>query len=305
MPIPIYDALNKHINKKMSSFHTPGHKSFAVNENYSFFFDNMINYDLTELPDTDNLLEHNGAIKESETKASRLFGSGLSLYSTFGCTLCIQTMIKLASMRSKKIIADRSIHKSAVNAMALLDMEPVWVYPEKNGRINPQEIKRLIKTNKEAKVVYITSPNYYGLIQDIDKIADICHKNDCILLVDNAHGSHLYFTDEDLDKSLQKADLVACSLHKTLPVMTAGAVLNINNKQYIKAAAEAMRLFSGTSPSYPILVSIDLCIDYLTKQKRYFLRDIAEKVKKLKHIAKQSGLLNDSSAMLDPLRLTL
>ena len=50
------------------------------------------------------------------------------------------------------------------------------------------------------------------------------------------------------------ADLTACSAHKTLPVLTGGAFLNIGDTplakrdRYSERAKEAMALFGSTSP---------------------------------------------------------
>ena len=84
-----------------------------------------------------------------------------------------------------------------MNTMALLRIDPVWVMPEPNagegacrtdyaGRRPAKPWK-----NPEAKGVYLTSPDYYGVICDIQGIACVCKEYGVPLLVDNAHGAHL------------------------------------------------------------------------------------------------------------------
>ena len=68
------------------------------------------------------------------------------------------------------------------------------------------------------------------------------------LLVDNAHGAHLKFLSRDIHPLALGADMVADSVHKTLPVLTGGAFLHIANEKYIKNAKQAMALFGSTSP---------------------------------------------------------
>ena len=53
--------------------------------------------------------------------------------------------------------------------------------------------------------------------------------------------------------------MAACSAHKTLPVLTGGAWLQINDSRYLEGVKEAMSLFGSTSPSYPVMASLDLC----------------------------------------------
>ena len=85
----LYEALINHKKLDMSSFHTPGHKG-----NFKKIH-SLLELDYTELPDTDDLFSASGAILESEKKMSDLFETKRTLFSAGGCSLCIQTMIKL------------------------------------------------------------------------------------------------------------------------------------------------------------------------------------------------------------------
>ena len=112
MNTPIYSRLLEHKTLDYSPFHTPGHKN-------NFFKENLFELDLTELPDTDALYEADGIILETEKNLAKLFSAKRSLISSGGCTLAIQTMLKLACQRGKKMLFARNIHRSAVNACAL------------------------------------------------------------------------------------------------------------------------------------------------------------------------------------------
>ena len=57
--------------------------------------------------------------------------------------------------------------------------------------------------------------------------------------------------------------MTACSAHKTLNVMTGGAWLNIADERFVRDAKGAMALFGSTSPSYPIMASLDWCRAWL------------------------------------------
>ena len=139
---PLYSALINHQKLNRSSFHTPGHKCAE-----GALPHNLLRLDFTELPDTDSLFEADGPILQAELKAAELFGTKRTLISSGGCTLCIQAMLRLAAPNGGKVIADRILHRSAVNAMALLDLQPVWVLPRPSagsalaGRICAEDIE--------------------------------------------------------------------------------------------------------------------------------------------------------------------
>ncbi len=300
---PLYNRLLEHEKLDRSSFHTPGHKCAG------FFPEHLLRLDYTELPDTDALYEASGVILESEKLLSELFATKRSLISAGGCSLAIQAMMKTARDRGKKILCVRNAHRSAINAMALLGLEPLWLTPQGSngytGRADPNEVEKLLKANSDISACYITSPSYYGELSDIAAIAEVCHQYNTILLVDNAHGSHLAFMKENLHPIALGADMSACSLHKTMPVLTGGAALNIGNETLCQNAKSAMALFGSTSPSYLIMSSVDLCIDYMLSGsgKSDYLR-CEEKVAELKAMANEKGIIQPEG-ICDPLRLTL
>ena len=117
---PLYTALMEHRALHRAAFHTPGHKN-----NPAALPDDLLSLDFTELPDTDSLFEAEGPILRAEQAAARLFGTKRTLFSAGGCSLCIQAMLRLAAPNGGKILCGRVVHRSAVNAMALLGLEPV------------------------------------------------------------------------------------------------------------------------------------------------------------------------------------
>lgn len=301
----LYNALQSYKKLKRSSFHTPGHKNSKI-----MSLKNLFELDFTELPNTDNLYEPENAIKEAEFFMAKTYGSKYTLFSAGGCTLCIQTMLKLALPYGGKIIASRMIHRSAVNTMALLDAKVEWIMPEfdydccKFRQISAIEVEKVLKNDQTFDCVYITSPDYFGNIADIKSISKVCHKYNVPLLVDNAHGSHLKFLSKDIHPVTLGADIVADSSHKTMPVLTGGALLHITNENYIKKAKECMALFGSTSPSYPIMASLDRCRMWLNKEGKKAYIKLENDILKLKIMAKEKKLL-DNDKNVDPIRIVL
>ncbi len=299
---PLYTALKSHADLHRASFHTPGHKNSEIVR--------LFNVDFTELPDTDSIYEASGVIKMAEDLMSDLYGTKHTLFSAGGCSLCIQTMLKLALPYGGKIIASRMIHKSAVNAMALLNADVRWVMPKVDSdtglflQIEPENIETGLRQDPNIACVYITSPDYFGHIADIAGISKVCKRHNVTLLVDNAHGAHLKFLPEDIHPITLGADMVADSAHKTLPVLTGGALLHIADSKFAPYAKAAMSIFGSTSPSYPIMASLDVCNNWLRGNGKSAFFALQEEISEIKETAAQKGILDDCENV-DPVRLTL
>ncbi len=296
METPIYDFLKKYEQEQKLRLHMPGHKGKSPAE-ISFA------YDITEINGADSLFEADGIIAQSEKNASALFKTKMTCYSAGGSTLCIQTMLSLAKFEKRSIIAARNVHRSFLSACALLDIQPQWIYPDYragflSGEITVEAVEKQLK-NTENACVYITSPDYLGKTADIKAIAEVCHRYDAILLVDNAHGAHTAGTENH--PIIQGADMCCDSAHKMLPCLTGGAYLHINYEKYISRAKQTMSLFASTSPSYLIMASLDLCNDYIENQLQRDTAEVMNALEKLRKTISEEYTVYSS----EPFHLTL
>jgi arginine/lysine/ornithine decarboxylase len=286
---PLYTALKNHLARGRASFHTPGHKN-----NPAALPGDLLNLDLTELPDTGSLYDGGGPIEQAESLAAALYGTARTCLSAGGCTLCIQAMFRLAAPRGGKVLCARNVHRSAVSAMALLGIEPVWALPD-------DLLPKIETCGAQVRAVYVTSPDYYGRLLDIAAISAACRRKKIPLLVDCAHGAHLMFTDPKLHPLLFGASMTADSAHKTLGVLTGGAWLNIADPRFAPGAKEAMALFGSTSPSFPILASLDLAREQLEQNAGAF-PVLQKRVAQIRGLARSRGIPSPDG---DPTRLTL
>ena len=288
----IENALNEYIGKDLSRFHMPGHKGA---ENFPEYF----KFDITEVEGADSLFESSEAIFETEKRFAKIYGSGASLLSAGGSTLCIQAMLATVLNPGDKLIIARNCHASAVNTIALLDLEPIW--------INPRDLKgaeAAFSEHPKAKAIYLTSPDYFGVLSDIEAFAKLAHEHGAKLLVDNAHGAHLHFTPVEMHPIALDADMCADSLHKSLPVLTGGALLHLKDGDLREIAKQKMRLFGSTSPSYLIMLSADKCAEYLETKAKYDFAMLNGKVANLRYKAFEHGLA-PKTRNVEPARLVL
>ena len=313
---PIADFIRQYHENGTARFHMPGHKGHG--------FMDIEHLDITEITGADALYEAGGIIAESEANATLLFNSGCTVYSAEGSSQCIKAMLRLATMSWQKnntgrpvILAARNVHKAFVYGAALLDLDVCWLYSDNfedafrnnilSCIISPIALeKQLSAMAVKPAAVYITSPDYLGNIADIACIADICHKYNTLLLVDNAHGAYLHFLDKPAHPLDLGADMCCDSAHKTLPALTGAAYLHVsknievsyknNITEHVK---EAMVMFGSTSPSYLIMSSLDYCNKYLAEN---YKADLSRFIELLNNIKVQyPELICDS----DPLRLTI
>ena len=297
MKTPICDFVEKYACEGKMRLHMPGHKGVP--------FLGVEDRDITEVEGADVLYNSDGIITESENNASMLFGSGKTLYSTEGSSLCIRAMIYLLSIYSKKqgkrplILAARNAHKTFTSAVALTGCDVKWIYPEgEEGnliscRVSPERLEKILcEANELPTAVYLTSPDYLGAISNIRGIAEVCKKYGVTLAVDNAHGAYLRFLRESKHPIDLGADICCDSAHKTLPVLTGGAYLHISKNApsiFAELASVAMSLFASTSPSYLILQSLDMANKYLAAGCRERMIKTADMVDELKNKLTRGG----------------
>lgn len=307
MNTPIDDFVKAYVEKNALRLHMPGHKGVG---------DYGEKFDLTEIDGADDLYRASGIIAESEKNASVIFGCD-TFYSTEGSSQCIRAMMKIALSRAKKrginpvVFAGRNAHKAFVSAVALCDLSVKWLYGESQKGILSCDVtaeyleKELASAEALPMAVYITSPDYLGNTADIRALSKVCDKYNLPLLVDNAHGAYLRFLPEDMHPISLGAAMCASSAHKTLPVLTGGAYLQISEKykeEFSFEAKSALAFFGSTSPSYLTLASLDRLNLKLACGYGKQIADFAEKVKELK-----DGLIANGFTLCgnEPLKLTV
>ena len=301
MNTPIVDFVKKYSLSGVSRLHMPGHKGVS--------FLGCENLDITEINGADALYQADGIIEESEMNATSLFWSLRTFYSAGGSSQCIKAMMALAKNGRKDftVLAARNVHKSFVYACALLGIKVRWLFDENDSfslcrcNITPEQLENELKKQK-SDAVYITSPDYLGGMNDIAMLTEVAHRYGALMLVDNAHGAYLRFLPESCHPINLGADMCCDSAHKTLPVLTGGAYLHINNEKFIKDAESALEMFGSTSPSYLILQSLDMCNAYLYDGYKEKLYECICKIDNLKEELRENGweILNS-----DPLKLTV
>lgn len=308
METPVFDFVKAYSNSSISRFHMPGHKGAPVLGCEPF--------DITEIKGADELYHPEGIILESEKNAAELFSTSRTVYSAGGSSQSINAMLALAMQRAghtvdrPTVLAGRNAHKAFIYAAAKLDFDIEWLYSQENSnlcscRISAEMLeKKLCELDRTPLAVYITSPDYFGGMCDIQGLSKVLKKRNIPLLVDNAHGAYLAFLPENLHPIALGADMCCDSAHKTLPVLTGGGYLHIakdDRYKFSENAVKTMEIFGSTSPSYLILQSLDLCNKYIAEKIRSDLEICLKKSAEIKKLLKSFGITDISD---EPLKIS-
>jgi len=263
---PIYEALEKLRRDRVVHFDVPGHKGGRGNkELLQFLGEKCLKADVNSMKPLDNLNHPVSVIKDAQNLAAEAFGAKSCFFIVNGTTAAVQAMIMSACKAGEKIIMPRNVHRSAINALIISGAVPVYVNPGINKRLgialgmSVSDVEEAIRQNPDAKAVFVNNPTYYGICSGLQRIVEIAHRHNMLVLVDEAHGTHFYF-GEDMPVSAMKAgaDMAAVSMHKTGGSLTQSSILlcgeNVNS-DYVR---QIIGLTQTTSPSYLLLASLDI-----------------------------------------------
>jgi len=232
--------------EKHISFHTPGHKRAGE--------------DITELSYSDTLSSPTGVLLWAERDVAEILGADRSFLLTDGCTSGVYSMLyALALAGGKSVAIPAYCHLSVQRGCMLAGLRPVVMHAGKRMGIPAQPtVEEMERALSGSDALLLVSPDYYGFFPDLKAARALCDKAGKPLLIDSAHGAHLHFTPLYAGKF---ADLWADGVHKSLPAMTQGAVVSAKGK-YTEYLKESVPFFRTTSPSYPILASIEEAVKY-------------------------------------------
>ncbi len=234
--------------KKHLSFHTPGHKRAGA--------------DITELDYSDCLLSPRGVLWEAQADIARILGAERSFLLTDGSTSGVFSMLHCLKEAGKnRVAAPVFSHPSVFNACKVMGMTCIPIFQETRFGIPRQPT--LAQTEcalAQAEALCLTSPDYYGNFPDLASLSALCRKEGKPLVIDGAHGGHLHFCPERYAGSY--ADLWVDGVHKSLPALTQGAVVSAKTEEWGARLGESVILFRTSSPSYPIMASVEHAVKY-------------------------------------------
>lgn len=229
------------------SFHTPGHKRAGA--------------DITELSYSDCLVHPVGVLREAEADIAKQLGAAASFILTDGSTSGVFSMIHALKAAGGTCIAVPVFsHPSVWHACKIMGLRvrPIQQTAAHGIPLQPNE-QALHAAFEEADAVLLTSPDYYGNFPPLAAARELADKFRKPLLIDGAHGAHLHFSENYAGRY---ADLWVDGVHKSLPALTQGAVVSAKGEAWAKLLHAGVLSFRTTSPSYPIMASVEYAVKY-------------------------------------------
>lgn len=268
----------------------PGHKGRA--NLAGFRSTSHYSVDVTELPGLDDLSNPSGVLADLERRASCVWGSGESIISVNGASAPLAAaMIALAS-RGSTVLVPRNAHRSIINGLVLSGLLPLWYEPVWDddwgvwGPVSVVCVERLLeRCGSDLAGFVLVSPTFSGAFSPVEPIARLCHEHNVPLIVDEAHGSHLLpETGMPAGALSLGADVVVHSLHKTLTGLTQTGILHVAADSLLEpdSLRAALALLQSSSPSYPLMLSIEQAVDLVSSQSgRHLLGELTRRSEEL------------------------
>ena len=298
--MPFVEALESYKEQHFVPFHTPGHKiGVEAPQLLKDWMGPALPYDLGVMYALDDLHEPERELKEAQDLTAELYGADDCWFSINGTTALIEAMIMGTVGPDETIIIPREAHRSVISGLVLSGAKPVYMdcqFDERWGiplGVSLEDAVRTMDAHPEAKAILLVYPNYYGVGVDIVKIVKEAHKRGMIVLVDEAHGPHLPFSENlPVEAIAAGADLVAQSTHKSVGSLTQTSWLLGQGERINKRRITQMhQMLQSTSPNYIFLASLDMARHQLATEGKALISRTVELSLYLRHeLNKISGI---------------
>lgn len=294
--MPLVEAMLRYKAEDVYPLHTPGHKGGrGMQRLLRQELGASVEMDVSLMSELDDIHEPTSYIKEAQELAAKTYGSDACFFAVNGTSQAIHAMLLTALNPGEKLLLPRNAHRSVAGGLVLGGIEVVYLQPEFDAdfglmtQVTPEAVKKALDADKEIRAVLLTSPNYYGIAADVRKIAKICHESGVVLLVDEAHGPHLGFSELLPPSALEcGADACAQSTHKILGAMTQCSLLHVQGKRLdLQRAADVMSVLTTTSPNYLMMGSLDAARAQVQAYGREMAESAVAAAEKLRRLCRE------------------
>ena len=259
---PFLEALLRERDLRVVPFTTPGHKLGTG-------VDPALRAHLGEAVFASDVWlgagAHEATLRSAQALAAPVWGADCSFFLTNGSTSGNLAFFLANLGPGDQVVMARDIHKSLLVGLILTGARPIYVAPRLHPSLGlglgiaAEDVAAALDAHPAAKLVALVSPSYWGMAGDVAGVAGVAHARGVPVYVDQAWGPHFGF-HPCLPPSAMAggADGAVTSAHKLLPALTPGAILNLRGSRVDPdRVATTVRMVQATSPSIPILASID------------------------------------------------
>ncbi|TKU19588.1 lysine decarboxylase LdcC [Citrobacter sp. wls827] len=280
---PFTKALFTYVKEGKYTFCTPGHMAGTAYQKspvgclfYDFFGGNTLKADVSiSVTELGSLLDHTGPHLEAEEYIARTFGAEQSYMVTNGTSTSNKIVGMYAAPAGSTLLIDRNCHKSLAHLLMMSDVVPIWLKPTRNalgilGGIPRREFthasieRKVEETNQAQWPVHavITNSTYDGLLYNTNWIKQTLDVPS--IHFDSAWVPYTHFHPIYQGKSGMSGERVpgkvifeTQSTHKMLAALSQASLIHIKGDYDEDTFNEAFMMHTSTSPSYPIVASIE------------------------------------------------
>ena len=296
---PFFRALLDYAEDGSYSWHCPGHsggvaflKSPIGQMYHQFYGENMLRADVCNaVEELGQLLDHNGAIGESERNAARIFNADHCFFVTNGTSTSNKMVWHHTVAAGDVVVVDRNCHKSNLHAIIMTGAIPVFLRPTRNhygiigpipqSEFEPEAIMAKIKANPllkdvdpkkvKPRILTLTQSTYDGVLYNTETIKNLVDGYVENLHFDEAWLPHasfhpFYGTFHAMGRKRERPQKTMVystqSIHKLLAGISQASHVLVQDSQERKLDTylfnEAYLMHTSTSPQYSIIASCDV-----------------------------------------------
>jgi arginine/lysine/ornithine decarboxylase len=259
---------------------------------HQFYGENMLRADVCNaVEELGQLLDHDGAIGESERNAARIFNADHCFFVTNGTSTSNKIVWHHTVAPGDVVLVDRNCHKSVLHAIVMTGAVPVFLKPTRNhygiigpipqSEFEPQAIRAKIRANPllqnvdadqvRPRVLTLTQSTYDGVLYNtetikamLDGYVDNLHFDEAWLPHAAFHPFYGAYHAMGKKRARPKQSVVYStqSIHKLLAGISQASQVLVQDSQTVKLDRylfnESYLMHTSTSPQYSIIASCDV-----------------------------------------------
>jgi arginine decarboxylase len=322
---PYLDALRGYADREAGRFHVPGHKGGPGADPglVKAIGERALEMDIPALIEGIDAGPEPTPFAEAQTLAAEAWGAQRTWFITGGASQCNHVACMALAHLGLDVVVQRNCHSSTIDGLVLSGLRPTFMAPELDAElaiahtVTPETLDKALDATPNAVAALVVSPTYFGAVADVAGQAEVAHAHGVPLVVDEAWGAHLAFSDELPPHALSLgADLVVSSTHKVVGSLTQSAMLHLGlgsrfNEPLID---RCVTLLESTSPSSLLSGSLDAARRHAATEGRELLAETLAALRETRKAIRQIEGLDVLDERLagrpgvhswDPLRLAI
>lgn len=264
---PVLDALAAYHHNGQTPFTPPGHKQGrgADPRVRAVLGEAVFRSDVLATSGLDDRTSSHGVVEEAEALMAEAVGAEHAFFSTCGSSLSVKSAMLSVAGPHEKLLVGRDAHKSVVSGLILSGIRPVWVDPQWDAERHlahppsAEAFEAAFAEHPDARGALVTTPTPYGTCSDLAAIAEVCHRRDRPLIVDEAWGAHLPFHPDLPTWAMDAgADVCVTSVHKMGSGLEQSSVFHLQGDLVAPEVLKSREdLLGTTSPSVLVYAALD------------------------------------------------